>query len=178
MYKAIVRPILSYGCMLWSQKTETNVVDKKLTQVQRLACLSVTGAMTSTPTAALEILLSLSPISLFIKQQAKLIVTRLYRAGHWMALGRNMGHAGILFDLIAKFREIEMPSDHMEAVFRFDKDFYTVIPERLEGENGRVPIEGDLVVFTDGSKMEEGTGAGIYCEELKLEVSIPLGISA
>src|ERR1700744_2510551 len=26
--------------------------------------------------------------------------------------------------------------------------------------------------------MEEGTGAGIYCEELKLEVSIPLGISA
>ena len=76
----------------------------------------VTGAMTSTPTAALEILLSLSPISLFIKQQAKLIVKRLYRAGHWMALGRNMGHAGILVDLIAKFREIEMPFSGLTKV--------------------------------------------------------------
>ena len=26
--------------------------------------------------------------------------------------------------------------------------------------------------------MEEGTGAGIYCEELGMEISIPLGISA
>lgn len=28
------------------------------------------------------------------------------------------------------------------------------------------------------SKMEEGTGAGIYCEELDLKVSIPLRTSA
>ena len=178
MYKAIVRPILCYGCMLWSHKTETNVVDKKLTQVQRLACLSVTGVMTSTPTAALEILLSLSPISLFVKQQARMTVARLFRSGHWLASGRSMGHAGILVDLISKFREIEMPSDHMDAVFRFDKNFETNVPNRSEWDNGRLPLAGDLAVFTDGSKMDEGTGAGIYCEEMGLKVSIPLGTSA
>lgn len=178
MYRAIVRPILSYGCTFWSHRTETGSVTKKLTVVQRLACLCVTGVMTSTPTAALEILLSLSPIGMFVKQQARLAVARLYRSGNWIAEGRNEGHASILFDLIERFGEMEMPSDHMETTFQFDKGFDTVIPDRLEWESGYSPIRGDITVFTDGSKMNEGTGAGIYCEELELNISIPLGISA
>ena len=105
-------------------------------------------------------------------------MARLYRNGHWTATGRSMGHAGILVDLINKFSEIDMPSDHMEAVFSFEKGFSTIFPDRLEWSNNRTPIDGDIRVFTDGSKMEEGTGAGIYCEELNFNVSIPLGILA
>lgn len=140
MYVAIVRPILCYGSMVWSHRTKTGAVNKKLTKVQRLACLSITGVMTSTPTAALEVLLSLSPISMFVREQAKLTVARLYRNGHWEATGRNMGHAAILVDLIKRYREMEMPSDHMEAVFRFDKKFEVEIPNRLEWSRG-TPVE-------------------------------------
>lgn len=43
-------------------------MNKKLNQFQRLTCLIVAGVMTSIPTAALEILLSLVPIRLFVKQ--------------------------------------------------------------------------------------------------------------
>lgn len=52
------------------------------------------------------------------------------------------------------------------------------MPGRREWGSGNAPREGDIVVFTDGSKTEEGTGAGIYCEEQKMEISILLGISA
>lgn len=35
-----------------------------------------------------------------------------------------------------------------------------------------------MTIYTDGSKMERGTGTKICCEELEFEVSIPLDISA
>jgi ribonuclease HI len=177
MYGAIVRPILCYGSMLWSHCAKIASVEKKLTKVQRLACLSVTGVMTSTPTAALEVLLSLSPIGLFVEEQARLTVARLYRNGHWEATGRSMGHAGILDDLVGEFREIKMPSDHMETVFCFDRNFKTVVPTRAEWVESRCPVQGSVTVFTDGSKTDEGTGLGIYCEEQRIAVSAPLGIS-
>lgn len=37
-------------------KTELGVVQKEIVSIQRLACLSVTGAITSTSTVALEVL--------------------------------------------------------------------------------------------------------------------------
>jgi len=111
MYRAIVRPILIYGCMVWASQTELRVVQKKMNQVQRLACLSITGVMTSTPTAALEILLSLPPLDLFVKQEAELIVYRLYKGGNWIAQDRSFGHAEILSRLKRKFREVEMPEE-------------------------------------------------------------------
>src|SRR5262249_42296776 len=72
MYKAIVRPILCYGSMLWAPRTEVSSVSKSLTHVQRLACLCFTGAMSSTPTAAMVVVLSLPSVNLFVKQEAYL----------------------------------------------------------------------------------------------------------
>lgn len=94
------------------------------------------------------------------------------------ASGRREGHAGILVDLMKEFKEIEMPSDHMETIFWFESKFKAVIPTREQWESRRCPKEGSVTVFTDGSKTSEGTGSGIYCEEREIALSIPLGISA
>ena len=178
MYKAIVRPILCYGCMVWSHKTEQVNVSDDLTHVQRLACLAITGAMSSTPTAALEIMLSLTPMSLYVKQEAELIVTRLFTAGHWLAGNRKVGHAKILCDLKKRHKELSMPQDRLLAVYEFERKFDSRIPSRDEWKDGVSPVEGDFTLYTDGSKTDDGTGSGVYCEELKFEISIPLGALA
>ena len=42
------------------------------------------------------------------------------------------------------------------------------IPSREECDEGRVPFENELAIFTDGSKMVAGTGTGV-----SLEMHIP-----
>ena len=44
-----------------------------------------------------------------------------------------------------------------------------------EWNNGLAPMEADVTVYTDGSKTEEGTEAGVYSVDMNLELSIPLG---
>lgn len=36
----------------------------------------------------------------------------------------------------------------------------------------------DVVVYTDGSKMDSGTGAGVYSINPSIELSAPLGVYA
>jgi len=53
----------------------------KLDHLQRLACLSVIGALRITPTAAMEIIMGLVPVSVYIQQAALLTCHRLTVAG-------------------------------------------------------------------------------------------------
>jgi hypothetical protein len=50
---------------------------KRLSNLQRMMCLRTTGGMRSTPTSALEVMLMLSPLDLFIKQEARQAANRL-----------------------------------------------------------------------------------------------------
>jgi len=134
--------------------------------------------MTSTPTAALEILLSLPPLDLFVKQEAEMIVYRLYKGGNWIARDRNVGHASVLARLKKEFVEVDMPEDNMQACFCFERNFEARLPKRSDWESGTPPMEADVIVYTDGSKTSEGTGAGIYSEDLDYRISIPLGVYA
>jgi hypothetical protein len=46
--------------------------------IQRMACLAITGAMKSTPTAAIEVLLDLTPLDLLIMAEARMALYRLH----------------------------------------------------------------------------------------------------
>jgi hypothetical protein len=50
---------------------ELKNAQKRLSHLQRMTCLGITGGMRSTPTSALEVMLMLPPLHLFIKQKAK-----------------------------------------------------------------------------------------------------------
>jgi hypothetical protein len=43
-----------------------------------MACLAITGAMKSTPTAAMEVLLNLTPLDLLIMAEARMALYRLH----------------------------------------------------------------------------------------------------
>lgn len=98
--------------------------------------------------------------------------------GHWIAGDRKIGLAKLLTDLKRRFGEIDMPGDHMQAIFRFDKGFKTSLPQRSDWESGLPPAEADVTIYTDGSKTNDGTGAGVYSEDLRCETFQNLGTHA
>src|SRR5262249_3667839 len=117
-------------------------------------------------------------MSLFVEQEASLIVARLFRNEHWVAGERVVGHAKLLSNLKRQFKEVEMPRDTVQTVHKFESNVKCKVPERVEWASGATPLEEGLILFTDGSKAGEGTGSGVYCEELRMNISIPLGTMA
>ena len=81
MYTTIVRPILTYGCLVWWQRGEVRAVQSKLNHLQRMVLMAMTGAFTTTPTAALEALFDIKPLHVFLNQEAFNCAYRLYAAG-------------------------------------------------------------------------------------------------
>jgi len=71
--------------------------------------------------------------------------------------------------------ETEMPEDRVETTFCFEIKFTANVAEISEWADGSPPTKADVTVYTDGSKTEEGTGAGVYSEEMNPKLSIPLG---
>lgn len=52
----------------------------KLTEIKRQACLSISGAIRNTPIAARGTLLKLSPLHLYMENEARCATYRLYNA--------------------------------------------------------------------------------------------------
>jgi hypothetical protein len=69
-YKALVVPSLSYGCHIFAHRLGTDAAQKKLSSINRLACLSLGSVPTSTPTATMEILFNLRPLDLELERIA------------------------------------------------------------------------------------------------------------
>jgi len=72
---------------------------KKLSKVQRLACLEIMGAMCTTPTNAVEALIYLPPLELVVQSEVGSAVQRLWSLGSWSYLHPNQGHSSILMQL-------------------------------------------------------------------------------
>lgn len=70
-----------------------------------------------------------------------------------------MGHASVLTDLLKDHREVETPSDQIEVEFSFNEKFKAIKSD--ECRYGR-------------KEMLKCSRTGVYSEELKLEISIPL----
>ena len=70
IYTAMIRPIMSHACESWAGGLNKKYLVRKLTKVQRLACLMISSAFPGTPTGALEMLLNITPIEEFLLAEA------------------------------------------------------------------------------------------------------------
>jgi len=68
------------GMMAWLSNGYSK---RKLSKVQRLACLGITGVIRATPTGAMEALVGLPPLDLVIQWEARLAAHRLWSPGCW-----------------------------------------------------------------------------------------------
>ena len=77
MYTAVIRPILSYCCIIWIRATQIDTNARKLKRVQALVLRMMSGAMPSTPFIALNHLTNTSDIILFLRGEAAKETARL-----------------------------------------------------------------------------------------------------
>ncbi|XP_011175784.1 uncharacterized protein LOC105207840 [Solenopsis invicta] len=159
-YMAIVRPMVTYAAAVWWPKTEQRAAQLQLQKIQRLAYLSVTEAMRTCPTAALEAILDLLPLHLQVRKVAASSAICLSHVTP-MPTSRT-GHMRILItDGLCDIAQL--PMDAMKTKFNFVRNYKTVYTDR-ETWAMRGPLfkRGALQWYTDGSKTaKSGTGAGI-----------------
>lgn len=76
---------------------------------------AVTGCMRTTPTAAVEAIINLPPLHLFIKQEAATTAFRLKSLNLWNSES-NTGHTSIISQTIAKQPLLALPTDRLVKI--------------------------------------------------------------
>jgi hypothetical protein len=78
LYTRVIRPSILRGTLVWWSEVMQKTTKMQLGKIQRIACLAITGAMKLTPTAAMEILLNLTPLDLVILAETRMALYRLH----------------------------------------------------------------------------------------------------
>ncbi|XP_050339722.1 uncharacterized protein LOC126766064 [Bactrocera neohumeralis] len=164
LYTMIVRPIVTYGAV---------VVALKLSKLQRLACVCMTGAMRTCPTAALEALLELTPLHLLIGQVAKYTLLQMTAEG--TGIGKIISSQR-MEELSGIIPLAPLPRDGINKKLNFTKKFKITLGSKAEWSDSAFELllrDSSIRWYTDGSKTSEGIGAGVAGPRTKL--SIPMG---
>jgi hypothetical protein len=96
LYVSVIRLAVTFASLVWRLGCQTARAKAKLSRIQRLACLGITGAVRTTPTRAMEVLICLPPLELVVQGEARLAVHHLWYLGCWSYLHPNRGHSRIL----------------------------------------------------------------------------------
>lgn len=172
IYTVVIRPRITYASLVWWPKTEEKIAQQKLAKIQRLACMAITGAMRSTPSKALDAMLNLLQLHQFIKDEAKASAIRLQGINN-MLEGQFTGHLAILKNVL-KEPLMAMNEDWIQEKLNLDISYKMVEVSRQTWSSGGPKISpGTVIFYTDGSKTEEGTGAGITGPGIN--IAIPMG---
>lgn len=172
IYTMMVKPIILYGCLAWWPRTLLSTCRNSLSKIQRIACMAITGAFRTTPTAAIEVLLDLPPLHIAIQTEARKSLNRMKMNGLWNDSAPRTKHTKM-----EQNKHIEgitaMSCDKMQPRYIFRRHFKVYVPSRAEWAEGLKTPEGSgNTWYTDGSKMKSGTGAGIYAKDFNTSVSM------
>lgn len=171
LYKSVIRPVLTYGSVVWwtSMEKKCNIIT--LQKVQRTCCLGISGAMRTTSSRALETILDIRPIEIQIKYEAALTANRLKVMGEWINRDHRSYHQKIIEGTIGYPTEV---SDRIPDT-TIATNCEALIPDRqswIDGTLAQMP--SGTCCYTDGSKLGEKTGLGFFIEEPETEFSFRL----
>jgi hypothetical protein len=130
-------------------------------------------AMKSTLTAAMQVLLNLTPLDLLIMSHARIALDRLHiltqptvqkTVSGLLTIQKNVGDA-----------LLDMRLDYTISVYRYSKIFSVIIDQDCWKNKDPVFPEDALIWFTDGSRADCGTGSGTYGIRPNRNFSFPLG---
>jgi hypothetical protein len=77
LYTRVIRPSIFHAALVWWSKVKQKSTKNQFGRIQRMACFAITGAMKSTLTAAMEVLLNLTPLELLIMAEPRMALYRL-----------------------------------------------------------------------------------------------------
>jgi hypothetical protein len=78
LYTRVIRPSILHAALVCWPKVKQRTTKIQLGRIQRMACLAITGAMKSTLTAAMEVLLNLTTPDMLIMAEARMALYRLH----------------------------------------------------------------------------------------------------
>ncbi|KAL5251675.1 hypothetical protein ACHWQZ_G014720 [Mnemiopsis leidyi] len=174
IYKTIIRPIITYCCSIWIRATHTNINATKLRRVQPLALRIMTGAMPSTPFVALNQITNTTDIIPFLQGEAAKSNERpcaygsLTRERPEHTKGTIKAHVTINNDFVKDLsiphnseRDLTVPSLNLQSNVTTttpgdNPDTYRTQLQNIINETS----EDWITCYTDGSKTEDGCGAG------------------
>jgi hypothetical protein len=163
-WSGIVRPGFTYGSIAFAQAMELEHNKKVVRKLNRLACLSVIGVRRGTPTAALEIMLGIMPLEVFIKgivAKALLRVCRVNKIDPGEYDTFKGGHLNYARDKAVECGLLNLPLDEEVKRVSWFKPFKV---EKFDKD--AIPPYDQIVAYTDGSKGEFGhSGAGFVVYE-------------
>jgi hypothetical protein len=179
LYTSVIRPSVTFASTVWWPGCQTGSAKKLLDkiQIQRLACLGITGAMRTTPTRAMEALIGLPPLELVVQREARSAAHRLWSLGCWSHLHPNRGHSSILIWIQQANPIFKIGVDAVKPVYNLDRTYRVTMLTRREWTKraGAPPSVKGLVWYTDWSVMGVRAGAGVYGQSARRRPSFPLG---
>ena len=166
-YRAIVRPMLAYGALVWAKVTQLKAIQKKLRRLQRLALMAMGHFYKSTPTAGLEVATFTAPLWLHIRQEGAMAWLRTkFRLKLDRKLvtinkrsPKKLGHRQYIEKFMNDIGYVDQTSDAMAPVFNWDRKY---VVDESSYELGMPDLSGDVTIYTDGSKNAAGmVGSGV-----------------
>ena len=99
LYIIVIQPTISFASLVWWPGCQGASTNSKLSKVQILACLGITGAFRPTPTGAIEAHVGLPLLDLVTQGDARSVAHRLWSLGCSSYLHPRQGHSRILIRL-------------------------------------------------------------------------------
>jgi hypothetical protein len=127
--------------------------------IQRMACLAITGAMKSTPTAAMEVLLNMTPLDLLSVAEARLALYRLHTPKQLPDFKTEVGMLSIWKNVGDPI--LNMRSHHTIPIYYYSKTFKVIIEQDYWRIKDPEFPDHALIWYTGGSRVDSGTGSGI-----------------
>ena len=165
-FTGIVRPMISYAAMTWAHAIEREELEEALRRLNRFAMNTIVKVPRSTPTRAMEIILDIPPLHLHLKKEGMAAFMRLksqlplqwdgiypnltYSVSHRRFWTYTVTDAGLLSD-----REMDEC-----CVMRPTSQFTLDTSSFVDMDNSQSPL--DVNVYTDGSKLDDKVGSGVY----------------
>ncbi len=186
LYTAVIRPALAYAAVVWWMGAQRVDMTRRLSKIQRMACLYITGAMGTTPTAALEVLCGLLPLSLYVQTEAMKTAYRFNQTGVQAGYqGRVIvGHTQI-WAYFGRIPGMRVVSDYLKPEYHFSHAYLTKVSTRVSKHDiERMEDQSVLNCFVSSSQQAETpsnpnslywTGIGIYSDKASIQESISLG---
>jgi ribonuclease HI len=184
LYTAIARPIMCYAAGIWINAAKKATLANKLQKVQRLGCMMVTSAFPGTPTAALEVMLNLPPLEIYLEGEAYKACYRLEKGNTWTrktigSKGKLQSHVDISNKGKSKIQSLQTDKDAIIPKLHLRKTFCIDVREREDIAALLEEIERDdsIHCYTDGSRKNEKTGSGVYVSDTLQSIQIRLSKS-
>ena len=123
LYVSVIRPSVTFISLVCWPSCQTVSAKNKLSRIQRLACLGITGVLHTTPTHAMEALICLPPLELVVEGEARMAAHRLWSLGCWSYLYPNKGHSSILKRLQQSDPIFNMGVDIIRPAFNLEPKY-------------------------------------------------------